>query len=329
MRHPLFALAIVAVAATGFALAADPPLRPAPDEEAWNLLPKKNPPLPAWAKVLVTPLPKTTGAMLDLDRIHRAENPLGAVLAAKLRWVAADALGCEYARRAAEADLRRAKLTEAEVDEFVLETRPPTEGEKALFKFARKVTKAAYTLTDAEFAAVLKVYGPELTCAAVHTVAFANFQCRIVMALGVAPESAGGVPPLPIPLDPVLRAKVVAPPRPDWAGLADAKQPRVSVRFHWAEDDDESPDVFAAVDRQKERKSRIPLPGKERFAHLPPPAKAQAEAIAWMTVSAGYQPKMTDAWFAALRAFQSEARLDRVFSNSLFWVVTRTNECFY
>ena len=84
-----------------------------------------------------------------------------------------------------------------------------------------------------------------------------------------------------------------------------------------------------ALDQQKSRKSRIPQVDPGRFAKLPPPARAQAEKIVWMNVSMGYQPQLTVAWFDCLRAFQSEASFDRVFSNSVFWVVTRSNECFY
>src|SRR4051812_43633062 len=86
----------------------------APDK-AWAQLPRENPPLPAWARVLVQTHPRTTGAMLEIDRLHRAENPLGAVLAARLRWVAADALGSEYGRATALADLRRAGASADEV----------------------------------------------------------------------------------------------------------------------------------------------------------------------------------------------------------------------
>ena len=328
MRTPLLVFVLAAAFVDGPARGGDPPLRPVSDEAAWERLQPKAPPLPAWARSLVTALPKTTGAMLDLDRIHRAENPLGAVLAAKLRWLAADTLGCEAAKRSTEADLKRAGLTDAEVDEFTLATRP-TAAEKPLFLFARKLSRAAYTVTDAEFAAVLKAHGPEKTCAVVHTLAFANFHFRILQALGIPADADPTLPPLTIAFDPALRAKVESPARPAWATLAAAKQPRVPALHRWTDDDDELPDVFAAMDRQKERKPRIPLPDKAKFADLPPPAKFQAENIAWMTVSQGYQPKMTEAWFLALRAFQSEAKFDRVFSNSVFWVVTRTNECFY
>jgi hypothetical protein len=43
----------------------------------------------------------------------------------------------------------------------------------------------------------------------------------------------------------------------------------------------------------------------------------------------GYQPVLTKAWFDCMGTFQQEASLDRVFSNTYFWVITRSNDCFY
>lgn len=82
------------------------------------------------------------------------------------------------------------------------------------------------------------------------------------------------------------------------------------------------------LDSQKERALRIPLPDKSVYDRLPPKEKDSAPRILWSTVSAGYQPEMTRAWFACLYAFDGEAKPDRVFTNSAFWVVTRTNNCF-
>jgi hypothetical protein len=88
-------------------------------------------------------------------------------------------------------------------------------------------------------------------------------------------------------------------------------------------------DVTAGVEGQRQRRSRIPLPEQARLDKLTGDAKRMADAILWNTVSAGYQPELTNAWFVCLRAFQAEAKLDKVAGNSLFWVVTRSNECFY
>ncbi len=43
----------------------------------------------------------------------------------------------------------------------------------------------------------------------------------------------------------------------------------------------------------------------------------------------GYQPVLTKTWFDCMSLFHQESRLDRVFANSYFWVITRSNECFY
>jgi hypothetical protein len=83
------------------------------------------------------------------------------------------------------------------------------------------------------------------------------------------------------------------------------------------------------LEKQKQRPLRVPLPDKSRFADFVGREKQQAETIAWMTVSSGYQLEMTRAWFACLYAFYEEASIDRILSNSVFWVVTRTNDCFY
>ena len=80
---------------------------------------------------------------------------------------------------------------------------------------------------------------------------------------------------------------------------------------------------------QKARTARIPVPNDSRFDKFPPSIKRQTDKIVWMTVNMGYQPKMTQAWFSALGEFQQEARFNRVFSSSVFWIVTRTNDCFY
>ena len=67
---------------------------PKDDAAAWERLPRpEHPPLPAWAVKLSESLPKTTARMLELDSLHRAENPLGNVLAARVR-LAASAEGC-------------------------------------------------------------------------------------------------------------------------------------------------------------------------------------------------------------------------------------------
>ena len=56
---------------------------------------------------------------------------------------------------------------------------------------------------------------------------------------------------------------------------------------------------------------------------------ATVVCVAWSLTCVGYQPKLTLAWLHAMRTFGEEAKQDRVFEETLFWVVTRSLNCFY
>src|SRR5262249_9628496 len=170
-------------------------------------------------------------------------------------------------------------------------------------------------------------FGAEKLVAMVHTVAYANFQDRIIMALGVAVEPNGPLPPPDLRLDPEKRTKVPTPPRPPWDHVILVQSSAEIVPpLDWH---DLAPaDLGKCVDRQKERKPRVPLPGSERLADLAPAEKDSASRIVWTRVGMGYQPQMTRTWFDCMRTYQKESQLDEVFDNAVFWVITRTSDCF-
>jgi alkylhydroperoxidase family enzyme len=290
-------------------------------DEAWQHIRGDNPPLPAWALALAQPLPRTTAAMLHLDYVHRAKNPLGSVLAAKIHWAAADTIGSVYSKRTAEADLKRAGVQDEDFQQMEGDLKKLPYADRIALAFARKMTKAAYTVTDAEVAELLNEFGPVKVTAMVHTLAWANFQNRIILALGVEVEKGGPLAPFDPPLDAERQATVVAPERPPWKDSQAAPTADANIgRPDWRKLTEL--ELEAALEEQKARTSRIPLPKAE------PGAKA-ASKVLWNQVSSGYQPVLTKAWSDTSRAFQQEAKLDRVFANTFFWVVTRTNECFY
>jgi alkylhydroperoxidase family enzyme len=303
-----------------------PPANPFPPiADAWaKLPPRKDPPLPEWAKVLAGSLPKTTAKMLELDYFHREKNPLGAVLAARVRREVASALRSDYGVAVAEADLKRAGLSDREIESNPM-FRVVPESESVALRFAKKLTEEGHAITDKEFAEVLGHFGPEETTALVHTVAYANFHNRVLFGLGVRGESPPA-PPFPLKFD-YDAAKLTAPARPPWDDLKAVKAGGLSVRVAWSEGDADA--LNRKLESQKERKLRIPLPDQSVYDKLPPKEKDSSRRILWNTVSMGYQPEMTRAWFAALYAYYEEAKPDRVFTNSTFWVVTRTNDCFY
>jgi alkylhydroperoxidase family enzyme/alkyl hydroperoxide reductase subunit AhpC len=298
---------------------------PPPKEEkgAWDRLPAPElPPLPAWATALSASLPKTTARMLELDYLHRAENPLGNVLAAKVRLAAAGELGSEYGLKTAWADLRRFGVSDQDINGLILPN--PLGPDEPGLAFARKLTREGHAITDAEFAEVLKLFGPEKMTALVHTVAYANFHNRVVLGLGVTPRAD---PPVQVSFDAAKVAAVVSPPRPPWDDVKTATHNGLRLRPEWSEG---GYDLMAArQEAQKDRKHRMPLPDESRFAGLTGRDLEQAKKIQWNTISAAYQPKMTRAWFACLNEFYAESKVNRVFTNSMFWVVTRTNDCFY
>jgi len=190
--------------------------------------------------------------------------------------------------------------------------------------FARKLTTAGHAITDAEFAELLKAYGPEKVTAIVHTVAYANFHNRVALGLGATGDP---VPPVDAKFAPEKLAKIPTPARPPWDDLKSVRAGGLAVRVEWGKAG--ADELNVALDKQKERKLRMPLPNPSRIKELPPKERDQAERVVWTNVSSGYQPEMPRVWFAALSAFYEEAKVDRVFTNSVFWVVTRTNDCFY
>ena len=56
--------------------------------------------------------------------------------------------------------------------------------EQVALDFAKRLTEEGHAITDAEFADLLKHFGPEKTTAIVHTIAYANFQNRILLGAG-------------------------------------------------------------------------------------------------------------------------------------------------
>jgi len=127
--------------------------------------------------------------------------------------------------------------------------------------------------------------------------------------------------------DPDAKPGVPAPPRPPWKEVAGARADPADARPVWSEHTFD--EIRERLDKQKARPSRVPMPDPAALAGLPPPVRAQAERVVWTRVSAGYQPGLTAAWFACMAAMGEESSLDRVFSQTLFWVITRTNDCFY
>lgn len=302
---------------------------PHEDSEAtWEKLGLRFPKLPVWADRLSEALPESTLALLNLDHLHRQQNPLGPEIAAKLRWVVADAMNSPYGRSAAAWDLEQAGLSSVQISEWVDQVAQNSDENQKLWRFARKLTLAGHTITDQVFAELHNEWQTEPMVAIVHTIAFANFQNRLWLGMAIPPEPTGGVAAVSLP-DGWRHAEArMAPPRIEptsssQSAAATAEQRRIGwqpLEFDLLQ---------TKLAEQKRRTFRVPLPDASRLAYLSEEDRQRSEKVIWSNISLGYQPELTQGWFNLMRTFRRESNLDRVFSNSLFWVVTRSNECFY
>ncbi len=292
-------------------------------EEAWQTLPAlehgTKDRLPLWALATAKALPGTTAAVLELEYRHRALSPLDAVLRGQIRLVAAHANRCGYTQAQAEADLRRGGAPDADIKKLLEkgDNLPP------VLRCARKLTVAAYTVTDAEVAELVKSIGEKQLVAVVQLVAFANFQDRLVLALGISREPDGPLPPR----DWRFAKESKAMERPAWP-TAPAKAAPMKLDAEWRSFS--FSDLKKNMEVQKERPLRIRVPTWDEVkVSLPPESQKRELRIKWSLVCMGYQPELAQGWSACTKAFRDEAAMDRVFEESLFWVVTRTLQCFY
>ena len=335
------ALALAPAAALGWPVAHLPVLS---DAQAWQKMPKAleggGQPLPVWIRALADSLPKTAAAMINLDYAQRAENPLPPRLRAKLRWFAAHANHCEYAKAYARADFVRAGGKATDIDSLPDKLDQLPEKERLALNLVRQLTLEAYTVTDDQIARLVELYGEKQLVAIVLVAAYANFQDRLLLALGAVVEPDGALPPMKVrfakPASEKTKSKekeasekkpkrTLSPPAknppavpdkvddPEWAAFSfDALQKRLTGQM-------------------KQRQARIPIPDwKTVKENLPPGVpRAKPTRIKWSLLNYGYQPGLAVAWMGGLRAFRQDSDLDMLQQESMFWVVTRSLQCFY
>jgi hypothetical protein len=191
------------------------------------------------------------------------------------------------------------------------------------------MTLEADSVTDGEVAYLKSAYGEDKLAAMVLLLAYANFQDRLLLALGASVEPGGPLPPV----DVRFARGQPAPPVPVRAAPAATSAPPVPERVddpEWLAVDFDQ--LQKAMEGQRSRPGRIRVPTFEEVVERLPagyPRPKDTVRIKWSLVCMGYQPELATAWSACTRAFGEEANQDRVFEESLFWVVTRTIHCFY
>lgn len=293
------------------------------NDEAWKRLPGtpgSPQPLPAWARILAGPMPLTTARMIELDTLHRTGDRLDARLRALTRWAAADANRCDYARTIAAADFARTGAIE-DIETVIKNPDRLPALDRAAMAFARRMMLEAHAVTDEEVKYLIELAGEERMVALVALVAHASFQDRIFLALNIAREAGNDSPPL------AIRFERPEPPKPP------VGPPQELPRFQ-ADNGEASREWRALqtkIEEQRRRPGRIRVPTREQVLKRlgeNHPAAWQA-GIVWSRVCYGHQPELTDAWFETAGAFRQESKLDRLFHNAIFWVVTDSLQCFY
>jgi alkylhydroperoxidase family enzyme len=349
----IIGLTTVVLAGIGLGLApakADPPhdgangavvlgFAPLSDEESWKRLPvekRTGEPLPSWARSLAGPMPLLTANLLRLDYVHRAHSPLDPALRARMRWVVAHANHCAYAEEYALADARRAGLDAAAIEAMRrCDWSGLPRGETAALEFARKMTVASSTVSDDEFASLVKEFGRSKVAAMVILMAYANFQDRLLLCLGSPVERGGPLPPVEVVVSPQPAGGPAKRPigqpspltNPTGHDLIEDDLEWISITYD---------ELQERLERQRSKRSRVPEPTYEEvYRDWPadiPKAEPRPSRILWNLVCSGNQPEMASAWMACGRAraaVSEETRLDPAFANTLFWVITRSINCPY
>jgi alkylhydroperoxidase family enzyme len=312
------------------------------DAEAWKKMPllekESGQRLPVWIQALAVSLPKTAAAMLDLDYAQRVESPLSPQLRAKLRWMAADANRCAYGKAYARFDYVRAGGRAEDLDNLTRQLDHLPEPERLALRLVRQLVEAAYSVSDEQVARLVELYGEKQVVAIVLVAAYANFQDRLLLALGVSVEPDGPLPP--------LKVRLPKPRAPEQSSQGRKDKPKRNVSPP-AKDPPPVPErvddpewTALSFDTLRERlskqiarkRARVRVPDWETVhAHLPPdmPNRDKPIRIQWSLLTYGYQPRLSSAWLGGLSAFREESDLDAVFHESMFWVVTRSLQCFY
>ena len=327
------ALLIPAVTIAASPREGDGPVTPLSDAECWKRMPPTESgdgqPLPVWAKAVAVRLPRTAASMLELDLAQRAKGPVDPVLRAKMRWVIARANKCAYSEAYALADLARASGDTAVARTLTGDPAQWPEADRAPLQFALMLTVAAPAVSDELFARLRGRFGDKRVAAMVLLAAYGNFQDRILLGLALPIEPRGPLPPLVVKFaSGAFQPTPLLPPQAKVPALLTSGTTVVERDPEWSEL--KFDELQSRLEQQRGRTPRLPIPTWDEVKkNLPPAIAARPTRIVWNLVCSGYVPELAIPWSVGTRTMWVEAKADRVFEESLFWVQTRTIRCNY
>ncbi len=307
------------------------------DAEAWQRLRTatkgSGQPLPTWAKMLAFELPKSAAAFLELDLAQRTKSPVAPGLRAAMRWVSAHANRCGYAEAYAAADARRAGVDEVHITALGRDGYPGwSNDDRAALEFARKMSVDSDSVTDDEFAGLVKHFGQKQAASMVLLLAYSNFQDRFLLCLNAPLEPGGPLPPIDVAFAPESYVTKTTPPPP----LKKSPLPK-PTGTDLIEDDPEwkllsYEKLQDRLEAQRQKPTRLPIPSWDEVSrNLPEGLIKKPSDIIWYRIVFGYAPELAVPFEVFMRTAGAEAspKWDRIFGQSLFWVTTRAVQCPY
>ena len=303
------------------------------DAETWKRLPETTSggegELPNWVRAIAPHLPRTAAAMLRLDLAHRTQSPLDPILRGKMRWIVARANRCPYSEAYALADLERAGLDATSRQELLGDPASWPAEDREPLEFARLLTVAAPTIRDELFESLKNRFGEKQVAAMVLLAAYGNFQDRIVLGLNLPIEEHGPLAPLPVTfVDSAFQIASIMPAQTNTTTLVESGKKVVDDDQEWSRLTYD--ELQRRLEKQRERKPRLPIPAWDDVKKNLPPAMADRPTrIVWNLVCSGYVPELAVPWGISTRTMWAETKPDRIFEESLFWIQTRSIECNY
>jgi alkylhydroperoxidase family enzyme len=310
------------------------------DSEAWARIPTPTSgggsgPLPHWARVLAKDLPKTAGALLQLDYAQRVSSPVEPKLRAAMRLVAAVANESIYSQNVAEADAKQAGLDGARIAASKKgDFSSWSDAEKAALTFARKMSVESDQVSDDEFARLVKDFGGNQAASMVLAMAYANFMDRLTISLGCEVEVEGPIAPIAVSFDREKLASKPAVAKKDRPKIDDLPAPIGKDLV--ADDDDWATMTYEKLqnllDIQKKKPTRLRIPEwSEVEKNLPAGLMKKPSDVVWYRITFAYAPELAIPFEIFMRTAGGEAgpKWDRIFGSSLFWVTTKAMKCPY
>jgi hypothetical protein len=156
----------------------------------------------------------------------------------------------------------------------------------------------------------------------------------LLLTLNLPVEEGGPLPPLKINWEPPdAKGPPAPPPFPGPPRLVpsppDETVPASIMADEWLALD--AAKLIESLSQQKDRPGRIRVPTWDEVKKNAPPGYPtdRPTRIKWSLVCMGHLPELTAPWLTCMRTFGRESDQNRIFEESMFWVITRSLHCYY